>query len=42
VDETGTISFKIHPNQTNNFKIFIEGTANNGSYISEAKVITTN
>lgn len=42
VDETGAISFKIHPNQTNNFKIFIEGTTNNGALLSETKTIIFN
>jgi hypothetical protein len=37
VDEKGTISFKISNQSGPDIKLFIEGSANNGSYISEAK-----
>jgi len=39
VDENGTISFKISNQSGPNIKLFIEGTANNGSFISETKTI---
>jgi len=39
VDENGEISFKISSQQGPNIKLFIEGTANNGSFISESKTI---
>ena len=42
VDENGTISFKISNQSGNNIKLFIEGTANNGSFISEVKSVTLN
>jgi len=42
VDENGTISFKISNQSGSNVKVLIEGTANNGSFISEAKTIILN
>jgi len=42
VDQSGVISFKIQNSQASNIKIFIEGTANNGSFISEVKTINLN
>ena len=42
VDENGTISFKISNQSGTDIKLFIEGTANNGSFISEVKVIKIN
>ena len=39
VDENGNISFKISNHSGNNIKLFIEGTANNGSFISEVKTV---
>ena len=41
-DETGAVSFKIQNPKSNHIKIFLEGTANNGSFISEVKVIKIN
>jgi hypothetical protein len=37
VDKNGTISFKISNQSGSDIKLFIEGTANNGSFISEVK-----
>jgi len=42
VDENGIISFKISNQSGPNIILFIEGTANNGSFISEATTITIN
>jgi len=42
IDENGDISFKISNQSSNNIKLFIEGTANNGSFISEVKIVTFN
>jgi len=39
VDQNGTISFKISNQQATDIKLFIEGTANNGSFISEVKTV---
>ncbi len=41
-DQNGTISFKISNQQANNINLFIEGTANNGSFLSEVKSIILN
>ncbi|HKK12709.1 MAG TPA: hypothetical protein VJ945_07740, partial [Flavobacteriaceae bacterium] len=42
VDKNGTISFKISNQQATDIKLFIEGTANNGSFISEVKTVNIN
>jgi len=42
IDENGNISFKISNQSGSNIKLFIEGTANNGSFISEAKTVIFN
>jgi len=42
VDENGNISFKISNQSGSNIKLFIEGTANNGAFISEAKTVNLN
>ena len=39
VDENGNISFKIGNQEGPNIKLFIEGTANDGSFISEIRTI---
>jgi hypothetical protein len=39
VDEKGNISFKISNQVGSNMKLFIEGTANNGGFISEVKTV---
>jgi len=39
VDNNGNVSFKISNQEGSNIKICIEGTANNGSFISEIKTI---
>ena len=42
VDENGDISFKISNLPGTDIKLFIEGTANNGAFISEVKTIKIN
>ncbi|MFH6768396.1 hypothetical protein V8G56_06595 [Gaetbulibacter aquiaggeris] len=39
LDENGNISFKIGNQEGPNIKLFIEGTANDGSFISEIKTV---
>lgn len=39
IDEKDSISFKISNESGNNIKVFIEGIANNGSFISEMKTV---
>ncbi len=42
IDEKGNISFKIRNQEESNIKLFIEGMANNGSFISETKILNIN
>lgn len=41
LDEDGNLEFTILKPQTESFKLFLEGTANDGSFISEMKNITS-
>jgi len=42
IDANGNLTFKIADKGIEGIKLFIEGTANNGSFISEEKVISLN
>lgn len=42
VDNNGNLTFKIPDKNIEQIKLFIEGTANKGSFISEEKIITIN
>ncbi|MFD2916811.1 hypothetical protein [Psychroserpens luteus] len=42
IDSNGNFTFKIVDKGIEQIKLFIEGTANNGSFISEEKIITLN
>lgn len=42
VDEKGTISFKISNQAGSDIKLFVEGTADNGRFISEVKTVKIN
>jgi len=41
-DDTGVLKFKILDTKIKQIKLFIEGIANDGNFISEEKLITIN